>query len=155
MMASGSGNPSAVRLLIARGGSVNAKNKHGYTALMVAAGGGHVDVVRALLAEGADVNAKDNNGYTALMAVAEGAWTGFRGEARNPAEGRRAREVTSSAISIIGDLLNAGADVSATNIKGGTALMLASGAYEAARVPRSWSMVIEALLPAGATPKFR
>ncbi|MGO9568404.1 MAG: ankyrin repeat domain-containing protein [Desulfomonilaceae bacterium] len=53
------------------GADVNAKDNHGWTALMEAAKTGHLDVVKLLLDEGADVNAKDNYGWTALKIAEE------------------------------------------------------------------------------------
>lgn len=52
------GNTDMVKLLIAKGLDVNAKDKYGRTALMCAARGGHAEIMRLLLDSGADVNAK-------------------------------------------------------------------------------------------------
>jgi uncharacterized protein len=56
------GNANTVRALLDRGADVNAKNKDGFTVLMVA---GNAEIVRLLIDKGADVNAKDNSGRTA------------------------------------------------------------------------------------------
>ncbi|MHC4604697.1 MAG: ankyrin repeat domain-containing protein, partial [Planctomycetota bacterium] len=61
------GDIEHVRLLIARGADVNAKDNSGWTPLHQAAGGGHKDIVELLIEKGADVNAKDNKlGMTPL-----------------------------------------------------------------------------------------
>jgi ankyrin repeat protein len=56
---------------VARGAVVEAKDNHGWTALMYAAENGHVDCVRVLLNAGADMEAKSTDGGTALMSAAE------------------------------------------------------------------------------------
>jgi len=50
--------------------NVNAKNKHGVTALMLASANGNSEIVKALLEEGADVDKTSGLGFTAL-AIAE------------------------------------------------------------------------------------
>ncbi len=59
-----------VQALLDKGVDVNAKDNHGFTALIWAAKGGHTEAVQALLDKGADVNARDNTGKTALMIAA-------------------------------------------------------------------------------------
>jgi ankyrin repeat protein len=54
MLASHTGNPQAVKLLIERGADVNARQFRGQTALMWAAAEGHAEVLDVLLANGAD-----------------------------------------------------------------------------------------------------
>jgi len=51
-----SGRTDVVRLLLDAGGSPNAENETGETALTWAAGHGHIGVVRLLLSRGADPN---------------------------------------------------------------------------------------------------
>lgn len=55
---------------LARAGDVNARNKHGMTALMRAAHQGHEPMVRALLRHGADPNLTRNDKFTALALAA-------------------------------------------------------------------------------------
>ena len=56
------GRSDTVRALLAKGADVNAKDKYGWTPLMLAALAGRADTVRTLLANGAHVNAKWNGG---------------------------------------------------------------------------------------------
>ena len=56
-----------VKLLVAAGAKVDAKDEEGQTALMQAASKGYPDVVTALLDSGANVNAIDNDGLSSLL----------------------------------------------------------------------------------------
>lgn len=56
-----------VRLLIAGGANINAKDKNGQTPLHMAVESGHTNEVWLLLAEGVDIDVKDNNGDTPLQ----------------------------------------------------------------------------------------
>jgi len=69
--ASGAGDLSQVKGLLAAKADVNAKAVDGRTALMLASQNGHLEVVQALLAAKADVNAKTVKGGTALMIAAQ------------------------------------------------------------------------------------
>jgi hypothetical protein len=66
-----SGRTDVLKILLAKGAHVDAKDNFGWTPLMIASRSGHTDVVRTLLDAGADMNAKTNTDYTALMAAAE------------------------------------------------------------------------------------
>jgi ankyrin repeat protein len=59
-----------VKSVLVQGANVNAKDRHGETALMQASLWGHIDAVRLLVANGANVNAKDRVGMTTLMFAA-------------------------------------------------------------------------------------
>jgi ankyrin repeat protein len=74
MTCAASGSEDAVRMLIARGADVNAKEPSEHqTALMWAAAERHPSVVRALIEAGADLHAHTRKGFTALhFAVREG-----------------------------------------------------------------------------------
>ena len=74
MTAARTGRLDAVKVLLAHGAAVNAKeNWRGQTPLMWAAAEGHVEVVEALLAAGAEINARSNGGFTPMLfAVREG-----------------------------------------------------------------------------------
>ena len=69
------GDIEAVKLYLAAGTDVNARNDLGRTALIGAAGvdssspwsGKGEEVTRLLISKGADVNARDNDGQTAMM----------------------------------------------------------------------------------------
>jgi len=60
-----------LRLLLAAGAPVEAKESHGFTALMIACNAGRVDCVNLLLEAGADVHAADGEGSTPLMFAAQ------------------------------------------------------------------------------------
>ena len=60
------GQGAVVRMLLARGASVNLQDFHGITALMAAANQGHATIVQALLDAKADASLQDENGGTAL-----------------------------------------------------------------------------------------
>ena len=62
-----SGSVDLLKLLLAHGAYVNARDPVGFTPLMAAAGGGLVNVMRVLLDGGASVNAKSNDGTSALQ----------------------------------------------------------------------------------------
>ena len=62
------GQDVVVRMLLARGASVNLQDFHGITALMAAANQGHTAIVQALLDAKADASLQDNKiGSTALF----------------------------------------------------------------------------------------
>ena len=61
------GDLQDVRDLLDRGTDVNARDRHGQTALMLAAHAGHRQVVEALIAHRADLNATAKYGLNALM----------------------------------------------------------------------------------------
>ncbi len=63
------GSLKAVRLDLAHGADVNAKDKNGKTALMQSSG--NTKISRLLVEHRANVNARDNNGETALMMAAQ------------------------------------------------------------------------------------
>jgi len=60
------GDIEEVKEFLAAGTDVNAKDKDGWTALLMAASRGKKEIVKLLLAKGAKVNAKSNNGTTPL-----------------------------------------------------------------------------------------
>jgi ankyrin repeat protein len=107
LMAAAEGSDRAVvRLLLARGADVKARNRAGWTALHAAALAGNRGVVEDLLARGADVNASDTlQGRTPLL------WAANSGRA-----------------DLVKLLLDHGADVSAReSLSGTTALICAAG----------------------------
>ena len=69
--ASGNGDLSRVKALLAAKVDVNAKADNGATALIAASQNGYEEVVQVLLQAKADVNAKTSNGTTALMQASQ------------------------------------------------------------------------------------
>lgn len=59
-------HPEIVKLLLARGGDINARAPNGSTVLMMAAREGHADLARQLLTAGADAQAVNERGESAL-----------------------------------------------------------------------------------------
>ncbi len=57
------GNIEAVKLLIANGADVNARDKDGETPLHKTSSRGEKEIIELLIAKGADVNAKDNSSH--------------------------------------------------------------------------------------------
>ncbi|HEU4934054.1 MAG TPA: ankyrin repeat domain-containing protein [Pyrinomonadaceae bacterium] len=65
-----SGDVEALARMLPRVANLNARNRHGTTALMKAASYGHAEIVRLLLGHGADPNLTRNDGFTALALAA-------------------------------------------------------------------------------------
>ncbi len=102
------GNLPVLRLLLASGAQVDARDAEGHTPLIHAAAHKHLEQVEALLTAGADVNARSSGGMTALMHAARtDRWAG------TPAALATTLRV----------LLAAGAEVEAQDARGRTALM--------------------------------
>ncbi len=74
--AAASGNSERVKLLIAQGADVMARDDKGGTPLHRAAGNGHKAIVDILLENDADINAQDNKGRTPLYLAAS--WGGYK-----------------------------------------------------------------------------
>lgn len=104
MYAALSGNTEAIKLLLAKGADVNARNKLNRTALMFAALSADSGAVKLLLEKGAAVNLTNELGYTALMYAAAS-------ESQEP--------------EVIKALLAKGAEIDAQAKDGETALKLA------------------------------
>lgn len=67
----GAKSPEVVKLLVAKGLSVNAQNEKGFTPLMIASRGGAVEAVKTLLELKADANLKNNEGKKAHQIAKE------------------------------------------------------------------------------------
>lgn len=99
------GHLPLVNEMLADGNDVDVPTESGCTALMLAASGGHIEIVRTLIAAGADVNATDHSkGMTPMM------WN------------LAALHSEKTYISIVRELLNAGADRTMAAHDGKTAL---------------------------------
>jgi ankyrin repeat protein len=61
------GDAPALRAQLAAGANVDARDRHGQTALMLAALGGHLDAVEVLIAAGANLDATAKFGLSATM----------------------------------------------------------------------------------------
>lgn len=70
-VATDSGQPDAVEVLLINGAQVNARAENQMTALHAAAKGGDAEIVQLLVAHGADVEAKDGTMMTALHYACE------------------------------------------------------------------------------------
>ena len=132
------GTQQQVEDAIRGGADVNARNKDGWTALMLAAGRVHHDskVIASLVNAGADVNAKTQDGGTALMLAAkyhdhpEGVAVLINAGAdvnEKTQDGKSALmfAVDSGSHAVAIALINAGADVNAKTQDGVTALKFA------------------------------
>jgi len=94
------GNVAVIKDLLAHGAKVQARDEHGWTALMAATHANQVEAAKLLIAAGSDVNAKDNIQDSPYL---------YAG-----AQGR---------LEILRLTLAAGADLKSTNRFGGTALI--------------------------------
>jgi ankyrin repeat protein len=121
------GDLSQVKRLLHEGVPVNERNSEGgKTALHYAAQAKNIELVRFLIRQGADVNAKSNGSVTPLMLSVDMAF---------------------GQPDIALELIKAGADVSAADWNGDTALIIAT--------TESSIDVVQALLEKGANPNAR
>jgi TonB family protein len=125
--AADSGNPSIVRAILDRGVGANSKSQDGSTVLMLAAATGSPKVVQMLLRAGAKetLNAANWKGVTALLAAARG--NAARASILMEDEMIRVRyaesdDETDHQGEIVQLLVNAGADVNASDDDGRNAL---------------------------------
>ncbi len=105
-------------MLIGAGADVNAKNKRGYTALMLATQRGPIEIVKLLIEGGADVNVMSEDDPKPKT----------KKDRVEPSLVFTALEIASrrGRTEIAKLLIDAGADVNARDYKGATALMWAS-----------------------------
>jgi ankyrin repeat protein len=139
-----SGDAVQIKRLLEAGADHAAADEAGETALMLAAHGGHFAAVQVLIAAGADVNAKAQQGWTALAKAAYNGETG-RGyvevvevlhQAGASLDERIFFGITPLMLAAGGGdaavvewLINAGADVLATNEGGRTARLMANDKF--------------------------
>jgi thiosulfate/3-mercaptopyruvate sulfurtransferase len=102
MKASQQGDGRIVRMLIAAGAQVNARNADGNNALWLACVGDHLDMIEMLVDAGIDINNQNDNGATPLMYAA-----------------------SSGKTAVVERLLARGADVTPETLDGFSALDLA------------------------------
>ena len=148
------GSTQEVEEALRNGADVNARDKHGETALMKAAIYGRTEVAEALLKHGANVNARDKEGRSILMLAAIYGRTevaeallkyGANVNARDK-EGRTSLIVSArrDSAKLAEVLLRHGADVNAMDKSNQTALMAAerTGHADTAKLLRSYGAKI-------------
>ena len=114
LVAAEKGHTTKLGALLTGGADANARDRHGFSALMKAALYGHTTIVEMLLERGADLNVGDENGWTPLMSAASNG---------NP--------------EIVELLLRKGANVNAKDRFGNTALYVAAAAHMEGDVEKS------------------
>jgi len=83
---------NCIRALIKAGADVNAKDKDGFTPLMIASMYGHIDCIRELIKAGANVNLKNKNGETALMIAEKYGYTNCVKELKRVLKNKKRRK---------------------------------------------------------------
>ena len=139
-----SGDAAKVKTLLDSGVAHSATDEAGETALMHAAHGGHVAAVQVLIAAGADVNARSPQGWTAVAKAAYNGETerGYVEVIEVLHEAGAALDETiffgitplmlaagGGDAAVVEWLINAGADVLATNEGGRTARLMANDKF--------------------------
>jgi len=147
------GDTATVRVLLAKGADVQARDANGRTALMYAAENGDPTIVQALLTNGADVNARDWQGWTALIYAAENGdittvqtLLAHKAHVNAKSEGSGWTALMSAAargrLSVAQALLANGAEANSRDKDDQTALIMA--------VQQGYTAVVQALLEGGA-----
>jgi ankyrin repeat protein len=108
MQNAGKGDVPRLTHEIAAGGDVNSRDETGWTALMTAASAVQAETVSLLLKNDAQVDLTHKNGDTALIAAAANPTSYWKSEKQ---------------ISVVQQLIAAGANVETTNLQGETPLM--------------------------------
>ncbi|GJM09682.1 MAG: hypothetical protein DHS20C11_19580 [Lysobacteraceae bacterium] len=138
MAAASANHAEIVTYLASQGADIEHRQEFGVTPLMMAAARWNTKVIKALIHLGADINARDDSDSTPLMAAVQAALV---------------HDDYDRAVEVIDTLLEAGANVSAVNDDGQSALMLVLGvrAPSEVKVPgRTLARLVHQLLRAGA-----
>jgi len=165
------GNADLIRLLLDRGADPNERDGRGNTALMSAVQTGDTEMVRALIDNGARVDAVDMLGGTALVDAVTANWSDAAGALlaahadpnasikhhgtvrHGPVQIGKLSTLMAAATygspSLVQQLLKAGADVNAHDVRGMTPLMLASASEN------QDAAVVQAMIAAGADPNVK
>jgi ankyrin repeat protein len=143
MTAARTGDPEALELLLSAGADPNAHGTRGQTALMWAAAQGHPEAVGVLLSHGADVHARSDS-WSQVMAVPPHSDPANQqvvphGDNTALLFAARSGDVASARL-----LMEAGADLDATDAAGTTATVLAAHS--------GYRELVELLLDGGADP---
>lgn len=152
MWASTNGHREVVEILIDKGADVNATSIQGYSPLSEASFSGHAEVLVILIQAGADINQQDREGWSSLhLAVREGQLTiakvllmnGVDIDAQNKLTGATPLTLAAEygAVHMLQELLDHGANVSATDFNGASGMHYAPASL-------NWQPVMEALLGA-------
>ena len=124
--------PERIKAVISSGDDINAKDKYGTTALILAVQySNNPEVVKTLIEGGADVNAKDNDGKDVAAYVQNNKNPEIRDMFKVMEFGGEKTALINAAqknaySSDSRSLIEAGADIHATNQNGATALMIAA-----------------------------
>jgi len=106
-------------------GGIDIRDSLGDTALILSAAQGHYYTVKILLDNGADVNARNKSGTTALMALIPNLDNPATLDEKSP-DFSKLPDLTKLKVKTLNLLVSHGADVSATNRDGRSALMIAA-----------------------------
>jgi ankyrin repeat protein len=150
-----------VKILLAQGADVHAKDKYGYTAIHLAADITNTEIMELLLAHGANVNAKSKDGTTPVHRAANN----FNADTMELllAHGADVNAKTKNGytaiigatkwdrLGIVKVLINNGADVNLGVFRGDNALMLVKKRYSNKKTAER-AAIIEMLIAAGAKP---
>ena len=140
------GHPQIVQLLVDAGSDINAVNYDQKTPLMRACEKGHLEVVRTLISAGADANKQGRFSETALSIATRSPQMAKTQLEHGLLDSDGDRYIRDNALPIVQALIDAGAIIDAQNIKGCTALAIATA--------RGDLEMVNLLITAGANPNL-